>query len=51
MILGIFSLSTYTTIHVLISLIGIVTGFVVLAAMAAGRRPGAWCPGSCCSRF
>ena len=41
MILG-MSLSTFTTLHVIISLIGIVTGLVVLLGMLGGRRLGSW---------
>ncbi len=36
------SVATFTLVHVVISLIGIVTGLVVLAAMLRGRRPPAW---------
>ena len=39
MILG-MSLSTFTTLHVIISLIGIVTGLVVLLGMLGGRQFG-----------
>lgn len=39
MMLGL-SLSAFTTLHVVISLIGIVTGFIVLAGMLSGGRPG-----------
>lgn len=35
-------MSTFTLIHVLISIVGIVSGFVVVAAMLKGRRPGGW---------
>jgi hypothetical protein len=42
MILGIFSTSAYTTFHVVISLIGIVTGFVALFALAGGHRLSGW---------
>jgi len=41
MILG-MSLSTFTTLHVIISLIGIVTGLVVLLGMLGGRQLGSW---------
>jgi hypothetical protein len=41
MILG-MSLSTFTTLHVIISLIGIVTGLVVLLGMLGGRQFGSW---------
>jgi hypothetical protein len=38
MILG-MSLSTFTTVHVIISLIGIVSGLIVLFAMLGGKKP------------
>ena len=41
MILG-MSLSTFTTLHVIISLIGIVTGLVVLFGMLGGRKLDSW---------
>jgi hypothetical protein len=41
MILG-MSLSTFTTVHVIISLIGILSGFVVVLGMLSGRRSGGW---------
>jgi hypothetical protein len=41
MVLG-MSLATYTTIHVIISLIGIASGFIVLFALLTGRLLGAW---------
>jgi hypothetical protein len=41
MILG-MSLSTFTTLHVIISLIAIATGLVVLAAMLRAERLGKW---------
>jgi hypothetical protein len=41
MILG-MSLSTFTTFHVVPSLIGIVAGFVVLAGMFGSKKPGGW---------
>jgi hypothetical protein len=41
MVLG-MSLATYTTVHVIISLIGIATGFIVLFALLTGRLLGAW---------
>ena len=41
MVLGI-SLSTYTIIHVIISLIGIATGFVVIFGMIGGHRLNGW---------
>ena len=40
MILG-MSLSTFTTVHVIISLVGIASGLVVIAAMLANRPLGA----------
>ena len=49
MILGLFSLSTYTIIHVIISLVGIATGFVVMAGHAQGSGSTAGPSGSCCS--
>ena len=42
MILGIFDLSTYTVLHVIISLIGIVSGLVVLKGMLASQRLEGW---------
>ena len=39
MILGL-SLSAFTTLHVIISLIGIVAGLVVVCGMLTGQRPG-----------
>jgi hypothetical protein len=36
------SLSTFTTLHVIISLIGIVTGLVVLLGMLGGRKLDSW---------
>jgi hypothetical protein len=41
MILG-MSVSTFTTLHVIISLIGIVTGLVVLLGMLGAKRLGFW---------
>ncbi len=41
MILG-MSLSTFTTLHVIISLIGIVAGIVVLLGMLGGRKLDGW---------
>jgi hypothetical protein len=41
MVLG-MSLSTFTTVHVIISLIGIVSGFVVVYGMLNGSRLGGW---------
>src|SRR6201991_1503991 len=41
MILGL-SLSTFVTVHVIISLIGILAGFIVMAGMAASRQLPGW---------
>ena len=41
MILG-MTLSTFTTLHVIISLIGIVAGIVVLLGMLGGRKLDGW---------
>jgi hypothetical protein len=41
MILG-MSAATYTLLHVVISLIGIVTGFIVVLGLLRSRRPGLW---------
>jgi hypothetical protein len=41
MILG-MSVSTFTTLHVIISLIGIVAGIVVLLGMLGGRKLDGW---------
>jgi hypothetical protein len=41
MILG-MSLATFTLVHVILSLIGIATGFVVLAGMLRSRRLPGW---------
>jgi hypothetical protein len=41
MILGL-SLQNFTLLHVIISLIGIVTGFVVVLGMLKGERMGVW---------
>ena len=41
MILGL-SLQNFTLLHVIISLIGIVTGFVVVFGMLKGERMGVW---------
>jgi hypothetical protein len=41
MVLG-MSLSTFTTLHVIISLIGIVTGVVVVLGMLAGKNLRVW---------
>ena len=42
MILGLFSLSAYTIMHVIISLVGIATGFVVMAGMLKGQWLDTW---------
>lgn len=42
MILGLFSLSAYTTLHVIISLIAIATGLVVMAGILGGKRLDGW---------
>jgi hypothetical protein len=36
------SLAAFTTLHVIISLIGIVSGIVVLVAMLGGKAPSGW---------
>ena len=41
MVLG-MSLATYTIVHVIISLIGIATGFIVLFGLLKGRLLGSW---------
>src|SRR4051812_12117048 len=41
MVLGL-SLATFTRLHVLISLSGIVSGFVVMAGLLAGNRMKSW---------
>ncbi len=41
MIFG-MSLATYTTVHVVISLIGIASGLIVLAGLLGGKLSGAW---------
>jgi hypothetical protein len=41
MILGL-STSTFTAVHVIISLVGIFSGIVVLAAMLSGKKSGGW---------
>src|SRR5438093_3742277 len=38
----IFSLPTFTLIHVLLSVVGIVTGLVVAGGLAGGRRLDRW---------
>jgi hypothetical protein len=42
MVLGFVSLSLYTTIHVVISLIAIVTGFIAVFEMIGNKRLGVW---------
>jgi hypothetical protein len=42
MILGIFDLSTYTVLHVIVSLIAIVSGLVVLKGTLASQRLEGW---------
>ena len=41
MLLG-MSLAAFTTLHVIISLVGIASGFVVVLAMCRGQRTPAW---------
>lgn len=41
MILG-MSISTFTTLHVILSLIGVAAGFVVVFAMIGRKHSGAW---------
>src|ERR1700682_150134 len=41
MILG-MSISTFTVVHVVLSLIGIVSGLIVLFAMLGGKRLDSW---------
>jgi len=41
MIIG-MSIAAFTTLHVIISLVGIASGIVVLAAMLNGRAPSGW---------
>ena len=41
MILG-MSISTFTTVHVILSLIGVAAGFVVVFGMIRGKHSGAW---------
>ena len=36
------STSTFTSVHVIISLVGILSGFIVLVGMLGARRPGGW---------
>ena len=47
MILGL-SLGAFTTLHVIISLIGLVAGVAAVAAMLAGKRPGLSTAGFLC---
>jgi hypothetical protein len=42
MILGVFSLSNYTILHVVICFLGIATGLVVLFGMIADKRLNGW---------
>ncbi len=42
MILGLFSLSAYTTLHVIISLVAIATGLVVMVGILGGKRLDNW---------
>jgi hypothetical protein len=42
LILGIFSLQTYTALHVIISLTGIITGVVVIFGMIGGHGLNGW---------
>ena len=42
MVLGVFDLHAYTILHVAISLVGIVTGFVVIFGMVGGKRLDGW---------
>ena len=42
MVFGIISLSLFTTIHVVISLIAIVTGFIAVFEMIGNKRLGLW---------
>jgi hypothetical protein len=42
MVFGIISLSLYTTIHVIISLVAIVTGFVAVIEMIGNKPLGLW---------
>jgi hypothetical protein len=36
------SLSMFTLVHVLLSLIGIASGFVVMSGLLSGRERGGW---------
>ena len=42
MILGLFSLSAYTIMHVIISLVAIATGLIVLVGVLGGKRLDGW---------
>jgi hypothetical protein len=42
MILGVFSLSAYTIIHIIISLVAIVTGFIAVLGMMGNKPLGLW---------
>jgi hypothetical protein len=42
MVLGIFSLSAYTILHVIICFIAIGTGFVIVSGMLANKRLDGW---------
>jgi hypothetical protein len=42
MILGVFDLQAYTFLHVIISLVGIATGFVVMFGMLRSQRMEGW---------
>ena len=42
MILGLFSLSAYTIMHVIVSLVAIATGLVVLVGVLGGKRLDGW---------
>jgi len=48
MIVGL-SVGAFTTLHVIISLIGLVSGVVAVAAMLADKRPGPWTAVFLCS--
>jgi hypothetical protein len=42
MILSIFSITTFTLLHVLVSVVGIVAGLVVAGGLVSGRRLAGW---------
>jgi hypothetical protein len=42
MILSIFSITTFTLLHVLVSVVGIVAGLVVAGGLVSGRRLDGW---------